>query len=150
MPKLPSLLLGSTLLLMVFNAAAEGDIYRWVDDQGVTQYTQYPPIGRSSEKISQRHSKASSSAQEKLQQQNDGLSQRRELKNLTGTLTTAEQKDHQQRQAFCAKAQQNITMLKNRLHVSEKKADGSVVALSAEQKAAKIQKIQAQIKEHCP
>ncbi|MDQ7017480.1 MAG: DUF4124 domain-containing protein [Gammaproteobacteria bacterium] len=143
-------LLGGLLFLFTLNASAEADIYRWIDDQGVTQYTQYPPLGRAAEKISQHHNKAEKNAQAKLQQQTDGLAERRELKNLTQTFSAEEKKEQQQRQAFCAKAQQNINMLQTRQHISEKAPDGSIIALGAEQKAAKIQKIRAQISEHCP
>ncbi|MDQ7076106.1 MAG: DUF4124 domain-containing protein [Gammaproteobacteria bacterium] len=150
MPTPSHWLLGGLLFLFTLSASAENAVYRWADDQGVTQYTQHPPLGRPAEKISQRHYRAATKAQDTLRQQTDGLAERRELKNLTQTFSAKEKKEQQQRQAFCEKSRQNINMLQTRQHISEKAPDGSIIALGAEQKAAKIQKIRAQIAEHCP
>jgi hypothetical protein len=153
--------------LALFTAASrpvQAEIYRYVDDDGVTVYSQSPPpvaLGSGAESGSASgaaititldpgpSSAEAAAAHERLRQQMERDLDRRETQRRSAE-ETAERKAHANSRAnACAAARGNLQTLQTLGTKRLKLPDGSSIRPSAEQRAQRMDEARQQIRELC-
>lgn len=137
LPLVAALLAG----LATLPAQAE-NVYRWVDDDGVTHFTAHPPKNRQSDQLrtqtghsepvdySKQYPAEEAQNQERANSQNQGPSQ-------------AELDD------ACQRARENLRTLEQGGRIAEEAEDGSRRYLSEEEKAERAERARQTVEETC-
>ena len=127
-----------SLCLNVYSADNISKVtYKWVDDQGITQYTERPPKSRAYEKITVNTSGGTESDLVTAEESNVESS------------STPLDEVSQSNQRNCVVATQNMEVLIKlaRIRVSDEKGENRI--LSPEEKQARIDETQKQIDIYC-
>ena len=147
--KRPTLLLCS-LLFLSLTSTVNAKVYKWVDENGVIQYTQYPPARGESEEINTPAGPSSSAPnRDSLQNQAQSSDKRREQQKLIDEQNTALQNRQAQLAEQCANIRENLATLKSSPFIRQQQADGSMKVLTAEEHVAKGEQYQSQLDEFC-
>jgi len=145
-----SLIVALSVLLIA--STSEAKIYKWVDGDGVTQYTQHPPpreFATEEIKTSKQAAGVAQQAEQALQKRVDALDERRSEKKLKedeGEPAVAERK---KRQAYCTAERARLTDFESGRRLAEEQEDGTYLPVTEEQRTQEIDKIQARIREQC-
>lgn len=142
------LLLAATL----FSADALAKIYKWVDADGVTQYTQHPPPEEFSAqeiKTQTQNADEAARAQEALQKRIDSLDERREDKKLASEEGEAAVVEKKELDKFCSESRQRLSEFKSGRRLAQKQEDGSFVPVTEEHRQEEVAKLEKRIKEQC-
>ena len=151
--------LASTLLLLALSAAtgsaAATEVYRWKDANGITQYGERPPEGVQSERVALRAEPSvapappAAAAEEAATPDDPNMSadERAEAARQRALEAAAEAR-RQTRAANCARAQQNLQVLRANEFVSLRDGDETRTLTTVERQAqiAENEKSEA---EHC-
>jgi hypothetical protein len=141
--------------LLVFATASPAadtqDIYKWTNDQGEVQYTQFPPPGRQVEILHgvrppdespetagndlQKQLEAVEQQNEKQQQENRDAEQRAEIQKI--------------RKQNCEIAHKNLVNLNRGGNVRYMGPNGEAIRLTEEERQKRIDETNQQIKENC-
>ncbi len=138
------------ILSLLAPFAAHGEMYKWVDENGITQYTQYPPRDGKAEKIKPPPPPAISSeeANEQLKAKTEEFDKRR----ATAVEQESKRNEEAARQARISKnceiAQQNMAFL-DRGRPRYREGDGSIASLTDETRQAKMQQAREQVEKFC-
>lgn len=142
-------------VLLVFATASQAAdtqyIYKWTDDQGEVQYTQFPPAGRKAEKMNAPPPPAQSSetAEKHLQKQLDTMEQQNE-KQQQETKDADQRAEIQKiRKKNCEIAHKNLVNLQRGGNVRYMGPNGEVIHLTEEERQKRIDEANGQIKENC-
>ena len=141
--------------LLVFATASPAadtqDIYKWTDDQGEVQYTQFPPPGRPAEILHgvRPPDESPESAGNDLQKQLETVEQQNQ-EQLQGAKDEKQWAQIQKiRRDNCKTARQNLVNLNRGGNVRYMGADGKVMRLTEEERQKRIDEANQQIKENC-
>ena len=141
--------------LLVFATASPAadtqDIYKWTDDQGEVQYTQFPPPGRPAEILHgvRPPDESPESAGNDLQKQLETVEQQNQ-EQLQGAKDEKQWAQIQKiRRDNCKTARQNLVNLNRGGNVRYMGADGKVMRLTEEERQKRIDEANKQIKENC-
>ena len=140
------------LSILLIAPASEAKIYKWVDGNGITQYSQQrPPQEYTTEeiKIKSQTAGVATKAKEYLQNRIDALDERRSNKKLAkegGAETVVYRK---QLDEYCAAVKNRLADYQSERRLAEKQADGSYLPVSDKARVEEIGKMQAQIKDRC-
>lgn len=158
-----------TLAIVLYGTTAAADMYKWVDGNGVTHYSQLPPDGVEAEIIEQRGKKKSSYrrvTEEELEEENDvtenefatdetedpeaqvALAGEDALKNAEELAAAEKKRVAEEERKICDIATKNLIGLESRPIVRVKDGDDYRV-LSAEEKDAKTAETREQITKYC-
>ena len=143
------LLLGA--ILFAVSLSAHAALYKWVDADGVTQYTQTPPP---SGRFQELHS-APPPASRSISEQQPAEASPEEQDAPAATAETPPQDDQSQveqqaaREQNCHLARERLSQLENHARLRYKAADGSVRVMSEEEKQAKLTETRTMITESC-
>ncbi|NOX08491.1 MAG: DUF4124 domain-containing protein [Gammaproteobacteria bacterium] len=142
-------LLGCLLLLLL--SPAQATIYKWVDNEGTTQYTQAPPIGRASTIVprpvpSDISSEEARTSLLKAQQKLKEWSQQRKEKKLQQKIDIVKQEQLIQQ---CRQARIDLANLGNAARQRFRTAEGEYVRLSEEQRRRLRQQLRDKIEKNC-
>ena len=130
-------------LVLVFSATAlAGQIYKWVDDQGVTHFDARPPEGKPSVSVSPAAPAPSSPTPAPLRAPD--TQQQRYDDQVKAQL--AEQQD--KLKAFCDQARSNLAQLKNNPRVREE-VDGEMHRLSEDERQSRMAETQKAVDDNC-
>lgn len=139
--KLVFVCIGLGMCLDAFSAQnISKETYKWMDEQGIVQYTERPPKNRAYEKITVNASGGqeviSVSAQEAAEESTDTT------ESALDELVAANQRN-------CKIAQQNMEVLKNmaRIRVSDEKGENRI--LTPAEKQGRLDETQKQIDIYC-
>lgn len=123
------------MLLAASASAAGGDYYKWVDANGTVHYTQQPPQGQPSQRISVDSGSGITLPPEATRSADDGRS--------------LQEADARYKQQACAAARENLRLLESgrRMIVSGGVDEGT--KLTADQRAKALADARAQIAETC-
>ncbi|MEM7207407.1 MAG: DUF4124 domain-containing protein [Pseudomonadota bacterium] len=146
--------LGALLIaLLTFSANAQAKIYKWVDENGITQYTQYPPpdesVATEEIKTQSQNPEQAASAQEALQKRVDSLNERRSDKKLAAEEGEEAVAQRKQVQKFCDETKARLAEFESGRRLAEKQEDGSYVPVTEDQRETQIASMKAQIAENC-
>ena len=127
-------------------------IYKWIDADGITHYSQQPPSGDTqvTEIKAQLHSsETAAAAQSALQNRVDGLNERREDKKLAAEEGEAAVAKKKQRDTYCEGVKRRLADFQTGRRLAEQQEDGSYAPVTDERRAEQIADMQAKINEHC-
>jgi len=140
------------LLLSLVSISACAEIYKWVDDAGITHFAESPPAAdHPVETITPPPAPASSEiAQEEIdaliaqQQEQDKARQQAQQEAEQLAEQAAIKKEN------CRLAQHNLNSYQNNPGRRVTDADGNVTRMIEEERQQKIKEFQQQVKEFCP
>lgn len=139
------------ILLILAPLSAHAVFYKWVDENGITQYTQSPPPSGHYQTLSSPAPAVSTSEQQPAA----APSPRQDSASAPATTPPPDDpqlqaKHQQQRQQNCRLARQRLTQLENHARIRYTAADGSVRVMGEEEKQAKLVETRKMIQEMCP
>jgi len=144
-------------------SAHGGKIYKWVDQQGVTHYSEQAPTDKKTETVRINPHQAESESPQPLSMEAEAETQQPQLPGEADLsqqqLPTEQQKTEEQKrvqqqktvqQQNCATAQQKLRALKNAGRVRQLDADsGEYIYLPDEVKLAQIQQMSDYLRDKC-
>ncbi len=137
------------ILCLLMPSLSTAEIYKWVDDDGKTNYTQLPPpSGYESEIVREPSSPAVAPAPTATELQDRYEEEQKDREN-DAAVTGQEKKNADIRQLNCDAATRNRASLElggNRLY---KTADGEYLRLTGEERQQRIDQAKEQIKKYC-
>jgi hypothetical protein len=133
--------------------ALEAGAYRWVDENGVTIYSQTPPPGQvETETIAPPPPPPADPNEtwENLNRQWQEMQDREDARMDRKEQATKDQERQEARATNCEAARHNLKGLaEGRFRIRIKEPDGGYRVLPAEERQAKIEKAQEMIRENC-
>jgi len=144
----PLILIGVTLLI---STPLTGKTYRWIDENGVTVYSQKPPRSGPATEIKPPPPPAISpqEAQRKLDAQKQVLEDLREDRELKKKEVKEKKAETKRLKSNCEAAQRNLTSLMNSPYGRIKESDGTYRYITEETRQKKIKEAEKQTKENC-
>lgn len=138
-------ILAGGLLLALSSSVMAGQIYKWVDAQGVTHFGAQPPQGQSVEAINTATPAPTPVAPEPAAADPSSETQQHEIDRKVKK-QVAEQEAERQR--YCITLRTNLAQLQNnpRVRVEE---EGEVRRLNEEERQARIKETQQKIADTC-
>lgn len=137
-PILTLAILGLAALVAATSALA-GEVYKWTDDAGVVQYTDYAPEGRAFEKLKTPGSKPAAPVQEAPV-----------AEAAADAATVAEAPAQGSAEANCAAARQNVDNISRFADVTmDRNGDGVPEKLSAEQRIEELRRNEQLVSLYC-
>ena len=126
-------------------------MYKWVDDNGVTQYSQFPPPNRDAKIVVPPPPPAedAAGAQKRLE---ETLQKRDENRKAQAEAQAEQEKAAEvatQQQKNCAMARDNLEKLTSRGRMRVIGADGVTTYLTEEERQARIAESKQHIEEYC-
>jgi hypothetical protein len=136
---------------LAFIGLAQAAMYKWVDDKGVTQYTQYPPPDRKAEVIVPPPPPAEDpeGAQKKLEATLQKLDEERKAKATAQEESQKTADEAKQRQKVCQDARSNLEKLTTGGRRRVIGPDGVASYLPEEERQQKITEAKEAIKKYC-
>lgn len=149
--KLFSGLAGIILCSLFLNSPAMARLYKWVDENGVTQYTQTPPPKGDFTDIKPPAKPAVDPAQAKsaLDKRLEGFNKRRDDLGKSKAEANKQAAEKAEKTAKCKKARENLAFLQTHARIRSKDRDGKVTMLPEEQRQARIKQANDAIKGYC-
>jgi len=144
--------LSITFLLVSLPGLAWAATYQWVDENGVTVYSQLPPPNQQEvRKVAPPPPPATSpkDAQQELRNLQQRLADSREDREIKAGKAQKEAENQQVRAENCRKARENLRILQQRARQLIKQSDGSYRRYTPEEKAEKSAEYEAMIKKSC-
>lgn len=148
--KLMKIILTMLLVCMaLFHTTGLADTYKWIDDQGVMQYTQSrPPAGVEYTVIGAPSAVDPSQMNARIEQQKKYVSESLESKANIAEENRAAAEERSQRQKNCELGRDRLASW-SRPRVQVPQADGSRIRASEEERQAQLQKSRDIINEFC-
>jgi len=136
---------------LVAMGLAQAAMYKWVDENGVTQYTQYPPPNRKVEVVAPPPPPAEDpqEAQKKLEATLQKQNEQRETATTAGEEQAKTAEQAKLREQNCQTARSNLEKLTTGGRKRVIGADGVASYLTEEDQQARIDKAKKQIEEFC-
>ncbi len=125
--------------------------YRWVDDNGVTVYSQTPPPTGNATIIKPPPSPATppDEIMQNLKRRQTAIDEAKKKKNKSGKKETAEARNAEIKQQNCDTSRKNLEEITRHPRVRMKMDDGSYKQLSDEERQAEIDKYNKDIEKFC-
>jgi hypothetical protein len=143
-----ALLLG--VMWMTASLSAYGSFYKWVDQNGVTQYTQTPPPAGNYQEL---HSLPPASGSNSEQQQTESAPAKQDAAGAAEEAPPPDDQDHAAHEAArrqnCQLARERLSQLENHARIRYTAADGSVRVMGEAEKQAKLTETRKMIREMC-
>lgn len=140
----------TALFLICFSIASQGAIYKWVDKDGITQFSQFPPTGQAAQRIAPAPPPAEdpATAQERLEQKLEAFDERRQAEEDSHQGQAQVKEQQAQRERNCAAARHNLEILQ-RGRTRIRTETGETAYLSEEQRQERLEAARRAIQEHC-
>ena len=139
------------LLALMVTATAQAEIYRWVDENGVTVYSEIPPPDGEADTV--KTAPAPSETPEETQQQLEADMQKledyREDKELAAERKQKEELSKQLDEENCRNAKTNLDNLIVAAQRLVRMPDGNYVRLTEEQRQQRMEEARKNIDEYC-
>ena len=148
-PRLLPLIFGIMAIFVSQHGMAK--TYKWVDENGVTQYTQTPPPKGDFKAVKPLPKPAISpeDAKKQLQERVDAFQQRRDDAGKAKTEASKEKVKSAKKSADCAKSKDNLSYFEANSRVKYKDKDGNVTLMPEEERQKKMQTMRDNIKKLC-
>lgn len=140
--------------LLTMTTGVHAAMYKWVDENGQTVYSQTPPPGgkQNAERIKAPPRPASdpNAAQQKTKEDADGFGERRSEKKTSEQDQKKMQQAEAERKKQCEQMRQDIEILTTRPVVRRTpEGGGEPVVLTAEEREADVKEMRERLKKHC-
>ncbi len=132
-------------------APAAAAVYKWVDDNGVTQYSQTPPPGRQAVRLegglpTGGSTGASMESRLKALQESGKKDDEGDAKKGNEAQDPAQQAALEEN---CRQARESLTTLTEHRRILAKNEEGEMTRLTEEERQARVQELRDYIDEHC-
>jgi len=138
-------------ILLAFNNTASADVYKWVDDEGNTHYSQQAPKNQQADIIKAPPPPARSAAD--AQKEIDTLIEKQsgtfEVKQEERRLAKEAAEEEKNNKEYCRVNRHNLQQYQNNPGRQMIDADGNVTRPTEEQRQAKIAEIQKRLADDC-
>ena len=140
-----------TTCLLCCSLVTHAAMYKWVDENGVTQFSQYPPKDQPAERLRPPPPPAEdpAAAQERLQKQIDRFDNRRLMEETGRQEQVQQEAEAAQRQQRCEAARHNLEVLQLGGGRRIRTESGEVSRPTDEQREARMQAARKAIEENC-
>lgn len=138
----------AVLLVAAPAMSSAASVYKWTDENGVTHFGDRQPTGQQAESVSIRTGKPSESNRQSPQEQVEALEEQEAKEAERKEESAAEEARRKQREANCATARSNLSVLKrnSRIRIEE---EGEQRYLSEEEIEEQRLKFEEIAKENC-
>ncbi len=141
------LLLGA--LLALFCLPVQAEMYKWIDAQGVTHYSQQkPPAGVDVSAVKAPPRVDTESAVRALEQKQQQFKERGEAEDLKAAAAKKSQQEVALKKSNCEKAKARVTSMQ-RPRVNTVDAQGNSVRLGEDERQKRLEEAQKAAREHC-
>ncbi len=152
MKALPYFCLILILAVLAGTAQSAEEIYKWIDEDGVTHYSARPPEGVEYQRVTTEADRATARNDAASTSQNNDEPEAEPQ--VTGALpqlaeVTVEEPDPALVAERCEQARNNLSWLTQRTRISMTNEDGTLRRISEEERQAQISENQAFIDEWC-
>ena len=140
-----------TVVFLIWLLPATAKSYRWVDENGVTIYSQSPPPSGDATVIKPPPPPATppEEAMKKLKEQQAAIDKSRSKKNEADKKDGKEAKNAEIKKQTCEASKKNLEQLELHPRVRMKMDDGSYKQLTDEERTAEIQEAKKGIEKYC-
>jgi hypothetical protein len=136
----------AALTALALSAAAQAaQIYKWVDDQGVTHFDAQPPAGRQTQQIDIQKPPTAPAASDNSKSAMEAEAEQREINNAVKKKVA--QQDAR-RAEDCKILRTNLAQLQNNPRVREQ-VEGGLKRLSEDERQGRIAETQKAINDYC-
>ena len=138
-------------ILLFINFPSIAEMYKWVDENGNTHYSQSPPVSSdvNVETIAPLPPVDTSNAQQDLQQTVEKAKSLREERLVAKENKEKEENDKQQLKERCQQLKERLYSLQVRPRANKKDAEGNLVRMTEDERQEDITKTKTEIKEKC-
>ncbi len=141
--------LAAALLVACVPAAAQ-TMYKWVDEKGVTHFSEHPPPGeRKASKVTPKVVPPSNPSAYDPQGWKSREAESKKLRVDRGLQDQSEAKDRERRAAACERARSRIAFLQNTHRIHRDNPDGTRTYLDEAQREAEIARSREAASEYC-
>ncbi len=139
------------LIMLLCTLTAQAAMYRWVDENGVTQYSQTPPPAQDADKLKPPPPPAESpqEARRRLDLQLQQIDDRREDRELADEERRRKEEERRIARKNCDSARTNLENLQSASRRLVRMHDGSYKRLTEEERQERMQKAREQIETNC-
>jgi hypothetical protein len=141
-------LLKFAVLMMLSASVLAGQIYKWVDAQGVTHFDAQPPAGQSSTTIDTKTAPAPTTNTPTTPKTLTSPSNEEKQKAANAKVSQEVQENQQRTDEYCDQARTNLAQLTTNPRVRQD-VDGDVRRLTEEERQAKIAETTTAINDNC-
>lgn len=144
--------ISATLLGILLSATIQAGVYRWVDENGVTVYSQVPPPVEIQKKRMDIPAPPPTTEKEAWQELNHDWKKMRDRQDLVTEQAIADSEQNEKKQAEetnCNIAQRTIEQLDNSLRRLVKTASGYTRPMPASEREERLQKAREMEKKYC-
>lgn len=141
-------LLLASLLFGCAGAACAGQIYKWVDAQGVTHFTAQPPQAASASAVPPAKQPSVSKPAETPPSVGSAVDDPKQREVDARVRQEVAQKE-KELEAYCTTLRTNLAQLRNNRHLKVKADDGEARRLSQEERQTRIAETEKAITENC-
>jgi hypothetical protein len=140
-----------SIILATWLLPATAKTYRWVDENGVTQYSQSPPPEGKATIIKPppKPSTPPDATMKKLKAQLDAINKEKKGNADAKAKADGEAKNAEIKKQNCENAKKNLATLEQSPRIRMKMDDGSYKMLADEERTAQIEKAKENIKKNC-
>jgi hypothetical protein len=137
--------------LLCLAGPATARLYKWVDENGVTQYTQTPPPKGdfSSVKPPPKPAVDPQQAQSEMEKRLEAFQQRRDDSAKSKAEADKQAAERAEKTKKCEKARKNLTFLQTHARVRTTDKEGNATLLPEEKRQEKIKQANDAIKKYC-
>jgi hypothetical protein len=156
MKTIPVLLAASTASVLFICALlgplpvrAQEEIYKWVDDEGITHFSARPPEGVEYERINTLRDRRETVTPQTVGDTEDGLEDTADSMLPALPEVDVQQPDPELVAERCQQARSNLQWLTQRVRINRENDEGEVERISEEERQRLISEAQAFIEEWC-
>ena len=137
--------------LLCLTTPVMAKLYKWVDENGVTQYTQTPPPKADFSQVKPPPKPAvdPQKAQSDLEKRLEAFQERRDDTAKSKAESNKKAAEQTEKVAKCEKARKNLTYLQSHARIRATDKDDKVTLLPEEQRQARIKQANEAIKSYC-
>lgn len=137
-------------MLVLLPLPGHAEIYKWVDEQGTTHYTETaPPSDIESESIEPPDRLDSTQAIKNLEAQEKTLRELREARIEKASEAEKTKQHEEQRKEACEQSKSRLASYQQRPRVAIEDKDGNVQRITEERRQAEITKSNDYVKKYC-
>lgn len=129
--------------------AVAGGLYKWVDKNGQTHYSEFPPPGEKAEELKPPPKVDTDSAVNALKARQEALQKRDETADKAAQAEAKKEAEMQQKKQRCETAHRNLERLQNAQRIYKTDKDGNRVRLGEDQRQAQIKATEKVIEKNC-
>lgn len=139
------------MALVLAGGFAEAKVYKWVDDDGVTQYTQYPPPKGNSTEMSVPAAPSAPPAQQRLELQErlEAFNKRREERERQAQESDEQRAEREKLAADCQRLREELEVVRNNPRLLEEGENGEQVRMTEDRRQERIAHTEQQLQEFC-